>query len=381
MVAVFRILADFPRVSRTGPSPAQEAQRMPEPVRDFRPGDPRSKGAIPQRRIPQDWPKDRRFRILSLDGGGIKGLFPATVLAELERQHLADQSIARYFDLIVGTSTGGILALGLGAGLRARELAELYTRRGMDVFPPINRMRRWWRAGRNLLQHHYERTALEALLLDTLGAKLLGDSIVRLCIPAFEGKHSDVFVFKTPHHPDYKIDRFEPMTKVGLATSAAPTFFRPLRHNGYTLVDGGIWANNPVMLAVIEALVCFTLERDQIDVLSLGCGDDPYLVSGLQMIAGGKLAWSDAIYAAMRLQSLAATNQARLLLGPPAVRRIDPPGNPKPILLDDFRRSVDELVPAARSAVDTLGDQVAADFLATPASRYRPQPMPSMGGP
>jgi hypothetical protein len=131
------------------------------------------------------------------------------------------------------------------------------------------------------------------------------------------------------------------------------------------------------MLAVIEALVCFDLKRDQIDIMSLGCGEDPYIVSDDQMNEGGKLAWADVIFAAMRLQSLAATNQARLLLGPPAVRRIDPPANPKPILLDDFRRSLDELVPAARLVIDTQGDQLAAGFLATRASRYRPQPLPS----
>lgn len=88
VAAVLRILADLRRVSGTRPAPAEETQGMPETARDFRPGDPRSKGAIPQRRIPQAWPKDRRFRILSLDGGGIKGLFPATVLAELERRYL-----------------------------------------------------------------------------------------------------------------------------------------------------------------------------------------------------------------------------------------------------------------------------------------------------
>jgi patatin-like phospholipase/acyl hydrolase len=240
-------------------------------------------------------------------------------------------------------------------------------------------MRSWWRTKRGFLHYHYERTALESLLLDALGAKLLGDSIVRLCIPAFEGKHSEILVFKTPHHPDYKIDRFQSMVKVALATSAAPTYFRPLEHQGYTLVDGGIWANNPVMLAIIEALVCFDLNRDQIDVLSVGCGEDPYIVSEDQLNEGGKLAWADVIFAAMRLQSLAATNQAKLLLGPSAIRRINPPANSKPILLDDFRRSLDELVPAARLVVDIQGDQLAAGFLATRASRYRPQRLPPRG--
>lgn len=98
---------------------------MSEPARDFKPGDPRSKGAIPQRRIPQDWPKDRRFRILSLDGGGIKGLFPATVLAEMERRYLSGASVAKYFDLVAGTSTGGIIALGLVDKL-GDELAETF---------------------------------------------------------------------------------------------------------------------------------------------------------------------------------------------------------------------------------------------------------------
>jgi predicted acylesterase/phospholipase RssA len=346
---------------------------MPEPAGDFRPGDPRSKGAIPQRRIPQDWPKDRRFRILSLDGGGIKGLFPSTVLAELERRYLGGRSIAGYFDLVAGTSTGGIIALGLGAGLTAAEITDFYSRRGMEIFPeptrtPIGRLRHY-------LHYRYEPEVLERHLTEILGDKPFGSSVIRLCVPAFEGKHSEVFVFKTPHHPDYKFDRFEPMVKVAMATSAAPTYFRPLEHNGYTLVDGGVWANNPVMLAVIEALICFDVSRDQIDILSIGCGEDPYVVSQAQIDAGGKLAWADVIFAAMRLQSLSATNQARLLLGPPAVRRIDPPANPNPIMLDDFRRSMNELVPAALEAVNDHGGQIAAHFLSEAVDPFVPVPL------
>ena len=279
---------------------------MPETARDFRPGDPRSKRAIPQRRVPQDWPKDRRFRILSIDGGGIKGLFPATVLAELERRYLGGGSIAGYFDLVAGTSTGGILALGLGAGLTAAEMAELYLTRGPEIFPQPSdtawgRVQSWWKGKRNYVLYNYERKPLEALLTGALGDRLLGDSTVRLCIPAFEGKHSEVFVFKTPHHPDYKFDRLEPMVKVsaGIRRQHRPTSDLS-EHNGYTLVDGGVWANNPVMLAVIEALTCFDIDRDRIDVLSLGCGDDPYVVSPLQSALGGVLTWYDLIFAAMR---------------------------------------------------------------------------------
>ena len=238
----------------------------------------------------------------------------------------------------------------------------------------MGKIRSWWRGRRHFLLYSYERGPLEALLNDALGDKLFGDSIVRLCIPAFEGRQGEVFVFKTPHHTDYKFDRFELMRNVALATSAAPTYFRALEHNGYTLVDGGVWANNPAMLAVIEAMVCFDIGRDRIDLLSIGCGEYPYIVSKTQMNWGGKFAWSDVIFAAMRLQSLSATNQARLLLGPPSVHRIDPAPHPTPISLDDFRRSVDELVPAAKKAVDDRGAEIAAIFLATPAEQYVPVP-------
>src|SRR6476659_1951894 len=101
------------------------------------PGQARSSGAIPQRRVPQAWPKDRRFRILSIDGGGIRGIFPAAILAGLERRYTGGRSIASCFDLAAGTSTGGILALGLGAGYTAADLLDLYVTRGCEVFPSL----------------------------------------------------------------------------------------------------------------------------------------------------------------------------------------------------------------------------------------------------
>src|SRR6202043_2916199 len=133
----------------------------------------------------------------------------------------------------------------------------------------------------------YNREALRSPLTDQLGERLLGDSTSRLCIPSFDGKNSEVFVFKTPHHADYKYDRFQRMVNVGLATSAAPSYFQPYTQGSYTLVDGGVWANNPAMLAVIEALITFDIERDQIAVFSIGCGDDHYVVTEIQVAMGG----------------------------------------------------------------------------------------------
>ena len=95
----------------------------------------RTEDILPTRREPVPWENDQPFRILSLDGGGIKGIFPAAVLASLEREYLEGKSVGDYFDLIAGTSTGGILALGLGAGLTAGEILRMYLEEGHRVFP------------------------------------------------------------------------------------------------------------------------------------------------------------------------------------------------------------------------------------------------------
>lgn len=351
---------------------------MSEP-RTFKPGDPRSRGAIPQRRVSQDWPKDRRFRILSVDGGGIRGIFPATILAELERRYCGGRHIGEYFDLVAGTSTGGIIALGIGARIPLPRLFDLYVQRGREIFPEpghtiAGRLRALLNRKRHWLQHLYDREALTAFLQEELGDGLLGNSQSRLCIPAFDGINSEVFVYKTPHHTDYKFDRYEKMLNVALATAAAPTYFQPLKHGGYQLVDGGVWANNPVMLAVIEALICWNIKPGQIDVLTISCGDDPYVLSPLQLKWGGKIFWGDAIFAAMRLQSLAATNQARLLLGPPSVVRVEPEAHQPPIALDDWRRAAALLPYEAASLVDRQGDAIAKKFLSVPVERYVPVP-------
>jgi patatin-like phospholipase/acyl hydrolase len=316
---------------------------------------------------------------LSIDGGGIHGIFPAAILAGLEQRYIGGNSIAGYFDLVAGTSTGGILALGLGAGYTSKELLELYVIRGCEIFPPfpatsLGRLKSWLQSKRHYVHYRYDRRALERLLTDRLGARLFGDSRVRLVIPAFEGRHSEVFVFKTPHHPDYRTDRFEKMVTVGLATAAAPTYFRPLEHNGYVLVDGGVWSNNPILLAVLEALICFDVSPDRIDVLSLGCGDDKYIVSRSQITLGGLWQWKSIIEAAMRLQSLAATNQVRLLLGPGSVIRFDAPTFEPKIPMDDWERSVTEFVPAADVVLSRHGEQAAKMFLAEPAAPFVPLP-------
>ena len=342
---------------------------------------PRSAGSIPGRRVPQDWPRDRDFRILSIDGGGIRGIFPAAVLADFEAVLGPGVSIADHFDLAAGTSTGGIIALGLGAGKTAADIRDLYLHRGPHIFPPVwdNAFGRAWKLFRNNVLNigfnRYDRFALERALQEFLGDKLFGELKLRHVIPAFDGRFSEVFLFKTRHHDDYKQDWRMKMTDVAMATSTAPTIYRALPTGGYMLIDGGVWANNPLMLAIAEAMICYDVPRERIKVLSIGCGDDPYYVTR-RMVGGGLWQWRKVIGGAMRAQSLAATNQARLLLGPANVVRIEPSLTGGPIELDDYRRAVNELLPVVNDAVMANRDRVQAMFLARRSNRFTPVPRP-----
>ena len=146
---------------------------------------PRSAGIISHRRQPVPWPEDRDFRILSIDGGGMRGLFPASFLAGLEDRYLDGLSVADYFDLIVGTSTGGIIALGLGAGLSASDMRDLYVQRGKDIFPPRRGLNKVFHSIGRVVLHGYDSEALERVLREFLGDTLLGESGVQALHPSF----------------------------------------------------------------------------------------------------------------------------------------------------------------------------------------------------
>ena len=331
----------------------------------------RSGGTIQQRRLQLPWPKDRPFRILSIDGGGICGILPASILAELEGRFLNGAPISDYFDLVAGTSTGGIIALALGKGLSAAQARDLYVERGGLIFPPLTAFGRAKRWLRRTQRYVYERKPLEDELLRILGDAALGESKVRLCIPSFEGHYGEPWIYKTPHHPDYKRDKFERMKTVGLATAAAPTYFAALPNNGYTMVDGGLWANNPVMNALTDALACFDLDRRQVQILSLGCGETAFKVDEAKA-TGGMWQWKSVMSAAMRAQSLNALGQAFLLVGKDQVIRVDAPESANPIELDDYKRARAELPLMARSLVEAGGHKIAEVFLGDLAERFVP---------
>ena len=332
----------------------------------------RSKGILEKRRIPNKWPQNQDFRILSIDGGGIKGIFPSCFLGKLESQYLKDQSIVNYFDLICGTSTGGIIALGLGAGMTASEISKLYIEKGESIFQT-----RYTKL-KNLMRYchsPYKASNLQSVLQEAFKEKKLKNSKARLCIPSFEGVYSEVYVFKTPHHLDFKKDGEETMVKVALSTASAPTFFKPFRDSGYIFVDGGVWANNPCMIGLVEALSSFDVQRNNVKILSIGCGETSYIVKNKMLTKGGIWHWRKIIKGAMRLQSMNAIGQAGLLIGRDRILRIDVSDDvtEKNIEIDDWKKSKELLPVVAEAEFLKFGKKIKDEFLYSPAALpYKP---------
>lgn len=235
-------------------------------------------------------PGSARFQVLALDGGGAKALFTAHVLARLE----ADLGIVirDSFDLIAGTSAGGIIALALGAGIPAAQIAEQYEQLVRGVFPASRRA--WWTLPRRLARPAYQSAALRAALSDVFGELKLGDSTKRLVIPSWDAQRGGIHLFKTFHHPDLRRDWRIPMVDVAMATSAAPTFFPVARVDGQRFIDGGIWANNPSVVAIAEAVRILRVELPAIRVLNVGTTDH-LLANSKRLDHGGIAAWAPSV--------------------------------------------------------------------------------------
>jgi patatin-like phospholipase/acyl hydrolase len=200
------------------------------------------------------------FQILSLSGGGMRGLYTAKVLADLE-QSLADKHdqpdywIGQHFDLICGTSIGGILALGLASGISARDLLNKLDNERLNIFPPSSngrfaKIKKTWKQARNGL---YSAEPLRKVLESLFEEKTLGEMKTRVLVPTVNYTTGLVQVFKTPHHEAFQRDWKLKIVDIALATSAAPTYFPIHKINDCWYVDGGLAANSPALMSIHEA--------------------------------------------------------------------------------------------------------------------------------
>lgn len=215
--------------------------------------------------------------ILSIDGGGIRGLIPAIVLHHIEQE--TGRPIADLFDVIAGTSTGGILAVGLtkpdDAGrpaLSALDLVGLYEDRGEDIFPPS-----LFSVIRQLDEEKYSARGLERALEETLGDAHISQAVTEVIVTAYDIERRAPVFFRTAKAKEEPEGYDFLMRDVARATSAAPTYFEPLRlaavppQPDYALVDGGVYANNPGMCAFVD-VHAGQARADETLMVSLGTG-------------------------------------------------------------------------------------------------------------
>lgn len=210
-----------------------------------------------------------KFKILSIDGGGIKGLYSSTILEHLEEKF---GPMSDYFDMICGTSTGGLIALCLALKIPATAISEIYEKRGSQIFPRRTKLggiiRQTFCGGK------YSDVPLKQVLKDVFGNKKIADLENLVCIPSYSVTDARPWVFKRDHS---KLDRDNNalLVDVALATSAAPTYFPvcEIPHYNYKqFIDGGVWANNPTLSGLTEALTYFVgANRDFsfVDILSI----------------------------------------------------------------------------------------------------------------
>lgn len=237
-------------------------------------------------------------RILAIDGGGIRGIIPAKVLVEIERQ--TGKRIAELFDLIAGTSAGGILAAGLctpaadrkSPRYRADELLDLYRVNAGEIFSS-SPLRKLWSL---FFGPEYSPAGLERHLLRLMGEERLKDAVTGLLITSYDMRAGEAWFFSREaarKHPEHRNFRLRDIAR---ATSAAPTYFPPFRFDelgagAAVLVDGGMFANNPALCAWVDAHESVDATSEVL-ILSLGTGSVPHPVRFDRARRWGKVMWA-----------------------------------------------------------------------------------------
>ncbi len=246
------------------------------------------------------------FRVLSIDGGGFRGLYTATLLNTLARRFSENSDvpldIGKKFDLIVGTSTGGILACALAAGIPINDISNIYVKHGKDIFSnpqPENKLKLLFWGCANKRKNSCDAGKLNAILKstfsDTTIKQIYTNRNIALCIPTIDAVTHHPWVFKTPHNKGKNRDDNYSLVDVCMATSAAPIYFpihecaSPDNKAGKQFfVDGGLWANNPVLIGMAEALQIN--QNKEIEIISIGTLPAP-VGSVIQKVRRGLLDW------------------------------------------------------------------------------------------
>lgn len=265
---------------------------------------------------------DQVFRILSIDGGGIRGAFPAHLLSCIK--HRLGINVHDHFGLIAGTSTGSIVAAAVACKIDPEEVVALYREHGPSIF---KRKRSIvpdkYQPGRESI---YKNENLKKVLDEKFGDIKLGDISVPLLIPATDVGNGGVHVFKSAYQKDYDRDGNVLLHQAVLASCSAPTYFDPTKLDKYLLADGGLWANNPSLAAVIDAQRRLNIQLADIRILSLGTGHAKTCYGVNTDREWGLLnGWKgkEFISFLMSLQAQTTGNYLQLMLKPDQILRLD----------------------------------------------------------
>lgn len=237
------------------------------------------------------------IKVLAIDGGGIRGIIPAIILSELQNR-LGGKDLSQTFDLIAGTSTGGIIALGIGTACNngkpysPDQLLGLYVKNGPAIF-----QKNWLTSLSATFRPKYSPDGLESTLERFFQATEFSSALTPLLISSYDLQHQLPFFFKShliAARPDYNWK----VTAIARATSAAPTFFPPFHlmqgAQDYALVDGGVFVNNPSMAAYAEARKLYPA-APRVIVVSVGTGDRQDSISYATAKDWGLLGWAKQI--------------------------------------------------------------------------------------
>lgn len=238
-------------------------------------------------------PMPETLRVLSLAGGGYLGLFTAVVLAELESR--AGEPLGRRFDLIAGTSVGGILAIGLAYEVPMQAMVDLFRQKGRQVFSaralPSGAVGRMLDLSRSVLGPKYSGEALRQALDLELGAYTLADARHHVVVPAVNVTRSLTKVFKTPHSPASRGDQAVRAVDVAMATCAAPGYFPAVRIGPDLFSDGGMFAVAPDLVALHEVEHFLKVSATRVRMLSIGTATSAYQPAGGVQSDDGAVGW------------------------------------------------------------------------------------------
>jgi predicted acylesterase/phospholipase RssA len=271
--------------------------------------------------VTNDGPNNRNlFRIISFSGGGARGIYQAVYLRELQKQFKG--KLIDHFDLITGTSTGSIIAAAFACGIDQGQVVELFREKGPSIFQ--KRWFSWIRRG-----SHYKAEPLRKAIESVFENKTLGDCGPRILIPATTLDNFGCRLYRNfPKEPSENLDLNMRIVDALMSSCAAPTYFPPIKppDSERTYVDGGVWANAPLLVALIFAHRVLGISFDQMRVLSIGNGRSPQGATAARL---GKLcpiapSMLKTVFGMMfETQSAGAEMMAKLLIDPKSVLSVD----------------------------------------------------------